>query len=518
MVDQVTFPPSVGGSGRTYTNDSNPDTGMFNGGHRINFFPMLSDTVAAAGYVAQYAQAIDGAKANADKAEDAKAYVEGVADAYQVNILEAYRAKATLDLDFSRGLYRVDDGTLAQASNAAEVLTFNRSTPKWVEGPDGMMREVAAGEVARHWRNGKPQGASITDSYTNSLLNSSDFSASSWSKADATVVSVSKVDMFGSPYQFLRESDGDTTHSISQTVPVSNTRFSTTFYVALLNRPFVRIEIREAGPSNLIRVNFNLETKTAYSAGAFGECALSGFEMVDHGEYGVELRVSGTFISSITSATATLQLLGTAVAASSGGGYAGDGSSGVYIASAMLNQGLSNFPAYIQTAASPVSSVRDTLYRIGAADFSNVRGTLFFRGTIYSGSDVAALISIGSSNNDNSRFISLARRDAGALQIISNTSGINVNTNLGSLNLGERVAAAISYDLEAGFVRGAFNGSATQQSTSIAVDSSFRTLVDCVLVGKYRRPADETNYADVESALYLPSVLTAAELEELTAL
>lgn len=45
----VTFPPSVGGDGSTVTDDSNPTTGLANGGHRTRFVPALAQVVAVAG-------------------------------------------------------------------------------------------------------------------------------------------------------------------------------------------------------------------------------------------------------------------------------------------------------------------------------------------------------------------------------------------------------------------------------------------------------------------------------------
>lgn len=198
MADQVTFPTSIGGSGKTYTNDSNPDSGMFNGGHRINFFPILSDTVAAAGYVGQYAQAIDGAAANADRAENARGYVEGYAGALKNNILDYYRKKATLDLDFERGIYRVDNGTLTETTSPADLLTtVSRNTSKWVEGPDGLLHEIPSNTMARQWRRGVSQGLLIEGSQSNLALWSEDFTNAFWTKFDCSVVGDSTISPTG---------------------------------------------------------------------------------------------------------------------------------------------------------------------------------------------------------------------------------------------------------------------------------------------------------------------------------
>ena len=182
MADSVRFPANIGGSGRTYTSDANPDTGVFNGGHRINFFPMLSDTVAAAGYVSQYAQAIDGAKENADRAEDAKGYVEAVADAYGIKIVEAYRARATFGLDFILNRYWIDDGTRVETSDLSDMFAVARAASVLVEGPNGLFRDVPANTIAREWRNGVAVGALNQQSGTNLLLFSADYTQGAFSE------------------------------------------------------------------------------------------------------------------------------------------------------------------------------------------------------------------------------------------------------------------------------------------------------------------------------------------------
>lgn len=197
MVDQVRFPPYIGGSGKTYTNDANPETGMFNGGHRINFFPILSDTVAAAGYVSQYAQAIDGAKSNADRAENARGYVEAVADAYQVNILDQFRRKATLDIDFSRGLYRADNGVFTQSGNVHDALTLNKTSADYSVSASGRVNEIPINEVSRLWIDGEPLGASTGKAKQCLNLWSSDFTKPEWSKNNLSAAT----DSIASPLQ-----------------------------------------------------------------------------------------------------------------------------------------------------------------------------------------------------------------------------------------------------------------------------------------------------------------------------
>lgn len=89
--------------------------------------------------------------------------------------------QSTLNLDFARGKYLVDDGELIETTNASEILSVERASPKWVMGPNGKLREVPPNTIARKWRNGVPQGALIEESRTNLLTYSSQFDNAVWS-------------------------------------------------------------------------------------------------------------------------------------------------------------------------------------------------------------------------------------------------------------------------------------------------------------------------------------------------
>lgn len=56
-MSSVTFSITVGGDGSTVTDDSNPTTGLANGGHRTRFIPALSQCVAVASFIVTQANA-----------------------------------------------------------------------------------------------------------------------------------------------------------------------------------------------------------------------------------------------------------------------------------------------------------------------------------------------------------------------------------------------------------------------------------------------------------------------------
>lgn len=65
MVDQVTFPPELGGDGKTYSSGSDPNTGMGAGGHRKRFLPALGNIIQIGLKVIEWAQLAMAAAASA---------------------------------------------------------------------------------------------------------------------------------------------------------------------------------------------------------------------------------------------------------------------------------------------------------------------------------------------------------------------------------------------------------------------------------------------------------------------
>lgn len=99
----VYFDPAVGGDGSTVTDDSNPATGLANGGHRSRFISALVQIVAvAANVVTKAAQAAASAATATSKAGEATtAASDAIAayDAFDDRYLGAKAGDPTLDND-----------------------------------------------------------------------------------------------------------------------------------------------------------------------------------------------------------------------------------------------------------------------------------------------------------------------------------------------------------------------------------------------------------------------------------
>lgn len=197
----VTFETRLGGSGITVSDDADPNTGLANGGHRLRFLPALQGVVDMAEYTYQYAAKIDQAASDADRAENARGYVEAVADQYQVNILEQFKQKCTLGLDFAQGIYFVDDGTeRVETTDPESILTVDRNTTKREPSPRGVLNEAGVDTISRRWLDGIPLGLSQEGARTNLALQSEDFNTT-WGGGTTWVDSGTQSPSLGINYQ-----------------------------------------------------------------------------------------------------------------------------------------------------------------------------------------------------------------------------------------------------------------------------------------------------------------------------
>lgn len=107
----VTFPPEVGGSGLTVTDDVNPTTGLANGGHRARFVPALAQVVAVAQHVVDTAEDVNVDKLAAQQAVvDAQGYAQDAAQTLQDTQATVASVGSMLGINF--GSFTVVDGEM----------------------------------------------------------------------------------------------------------------------------------------------------------------------------------------------------------------------------------------------------------------------------------------------------------------------------------------------------------------------------------------------------------------------
>ncbi|QPI65887.1 phage head spike fiber domain-containing protein [Vreelandella venusta] len=459
-----------------------------------------------AGYTAQYAAKIDAAAANADRAEDAKGYVEAVADAYKVNILEQFRRKATLDLDFERGIYRVDDGVLTETTDPSDVLTVARSEPKWEFGPNGSLREVPINAIARHWNpaTGKCEGMVIEPDTTNLKLWSEDLTNASWNVTSR--VTLSKVDSNLRP-------GGKATEVISTN---EEGLHSAGFFYSSLEGAFtflvivepigslvdsVRISSFDSGAAtNPFSVVASLSTGEIMSLG--GETILSGAAKLSSGA--VLVWGSGVFTSAGSNSIVISLVTGGLSS------FQGDGESGLRVLAAHLNEG--TVPSsYIPTTDSIVTQSRDAVWRLLGGELDPHEGTVFIDTILPNDTQSSNYILqlSGSASTLRTSNSLLLWRSAGVirLSVFGAAEDSSISSNVSGTG---RLKIAFSYSAKKCVL--AVNGySYSANDLNLPDPSSLTVLSFSVSSGgsRYRKNA---------SCFYAPYVATEAELSALTKL
>lgn len=123
-----------------------------------------------------------GAEAKAES-DSAIGIARSLIEAYKVNVLEPFKAKCTLGLDFAQGRYFVDDGLeRVETTDPESFLTIDRNTAHNSWAPDKILTESSIDSIARAYDlcSGEPLGYEVSREKTNEFLWSTDLANTVW--------------------------------------------------------------------------------------------------------------------------------------------------------------------------------------------------------------------------------------------------------------------------------------------------------------------------------------------------
>lgn len=457
----VTFPTALGGDGKTYSDDAHPDTGLDGLGHVTRFVPCLKNVIAMAGYTAQYAARIDAAAANADRAEDAKRYVEAVAESYRVNLMDAYRDRITLGADFAAGRYTLDDGVRLDTGNASEIFAVERSSPEYQEGPNGIYLQRAENEISRVWRQGISKGASLPLEDTNYALFSTELSEGYWEKTRSTITATSIASPIdGKNFFRMTEDSSSGDKRLSAIIPAD---FTGTAYISIFAAPVERMHLQIV-PTGTGVISSN--------RGIFELIGNGRAEGINGAAASIQ-RLNGGYLCTLevpkTAGSASFQLRMSNAFTGSLVSYQGDGSSSILITQPSVTR--NNSPAII-TGNSTTSTASGLIRRFISNEFYTHESLLIIDFSNFQFSQNRSLLvmsdGLGEVRCNSAGTALISASGFGALQISASLATQN------RLAIRLRKGGAVSF-----FMNGSYIGDATAEYLIGQTFSSF-SVRNCI--------------------------------------
>ena len=266
---------------------------------------------------------------------------------------------------------------------------------------------------------------------TNLVTYSEDFSNAAWTKSNSLITSNSVISPDGTlNADKLVENTSTGSHQVYDVLITASGNFSNSIFVKAAERSKIRIN----SGSNSFRVDFDLSNGTVISeVGATGNIV-----SISNGWYKCDISWNTVIVSAQYFLISLLDDSGTQ-------SYQGDGTSGIYIWGAQLEQG--SYPtSYIPNYGTALGATRsaETCNNAGNVNtFNDSEGVLYAEissQTLSSGNDRVLSISDGTINN---RIFIGFRENAGGViycfVVVGGVTQANYNTNITSLNTYSKV-------------------------------------------------------------------------------
>jgi hypothetical protein len=247
-----------------------------------------------------------------------------------------------------------------------------------------------------YYYDGTVKGLLIEEQRTNLIQYSEDFTQSSWVKANTTVTSNAAVAPDGtSAADKLVENSATSGHLVLQPYTHSGQTMTFTMYAKASERSLVRLKYYD-GSNHRYGAVFDLSDGTVVNDANTISGVLLSSSIEPVGEF-YRIRISGSAPAGSGNFSASLATVKTSTTNPSES-YTGDGTSGIYIWGAQLEEG--SFPtSYIPNNGAPSGATRSAdIASIPVTDFGyNTVGTIYVDGTFRNGDTI---ITVGSETID----------------------------------------------------------------------------------------------------------------------
>jgi len=332
----------------------------------------------------------------------------------------------TFQRDFA-GLKTLDHGT-------GPAITFTRASGATYFDADGVL-QTASNDVARFDHDpatGSSLGLLHEEARTNLLVRSEEFDNASWTKQDATITANAIVAPNGTTTADKIVEDTDTgLHRVYQTPSTSAGAVTLSFYAKAAEKSWCFVRMNDG--SNVAR-NAYFDISSG-AVGSVGEGYTTSIAAVGNGWFRCVATLSGNTSGAIVS-------MGIATADAAELSYTGDGTSGLYIWGAQLEQGA--FPtSYIPTTTATATRAADAAVVTPISSFYNqAEGTVIIECSFLGldGTGTNSVWRFALQPNDNNNFLRLRQgaiisgadyefASAGSTSVDSGTITINASQN-----------------------------------------------------------------------------------------
>lgn len=450
---QVTFSSSVGGDGSTVSDDKNPTTGLDDGGHRTRFVPALSQVVAVAANTVASANAAATSALNAANApnvsatsttnltigignktltvQTGKAFVVGMSVKIAETItptnwmhgtVTAYNSSTgslTVSVDNISGISTATGWTISGSApsflgisellpisrpslnldfaNSEQVdprITFVRDTTATRFNELGLLELVDANEPRIDYDpvTGECLGLLIEGQRTNLLTYSEEFDNAAWTKTRSSITANATTAPDGTltADKLVEDTSVGQSHNLNYSpyyTPTAGTKYTFSVYVKASGR--TKVQVNFTGGAALSYIVYDLSLGQVVPGG------IGDIVPVNNGWYRLE--------TSLQAVDTTIGRVSIYLWDSTSGAYDGDGTSGIYIWGAQIEEG--SFPtSYIPTTTTPVTRNADLASMTGT-NFSDWyrqdEGTIVSEHEWFTTSDYGTVWGVSDGTSDN---------------------------------------------------------------------------------------------------------------------
>jgi hypothetical protein len=393
-------------------------------------------------------------------------------------------------------------------------ITFTRTSSATYVGEDGLIK-IAPANAARFDHDpvtGESLGLLVEEQRTNLFLQSEDFSTG-WGTLRASVTTniIAAPDGSFTADKLTEDTTPSSTHLLTQGfVYTSGVTYTATFFVKAGERSQfqIRASTQATFPGDAI---FNLSTGTATSLNG-----TSSIVPIENGWY----RCSVTAAATANGTTGTGVYLRDGVSIS----YNGDGTSGIYIWGAQLEQ--ASFPtSYIPTTSSTVTRTADNA-SITGTNFSSWyrqdQGSILWIGNVYT-REIQAVCPYKITEGSSLRGIGVqfdTRSESYNTFFASRATSSNIPSKTapaGTIPSGTKIKIAGAYEQGVG-ISAAFNGAGPAiEAGTTQTDIVFGTENQIDIGGSRCISGSNNKFTGVcEQLCYYPSRLTNTQLQTLT--